>query len=75
MADGGSNDRLMGIVIGVSISSGCIVICVIIILLRNRFALRRYAVFRKKHPLTFSSVSPWKKFRSVLNIKGIFKMN
>ena len=34
---GGSNDRLMGIVIGVSISSGCIVICVIIILLRNRY--------------------------------------
>ena len=32
-----ANDRLMGIVIGVSISSGCIVICVIIILLRNRF--------------------------------------
>ena len=34
---GGPSDRLMGIVIGVSISSGCIVICVIIILLRNRF--------------------------------------
>ena len=33
----GPSDRLMGVVIGVSISSGCIVVCVIIILLRNRF--------------------------------------
>jgi len=38
---GGPSDRLMGIVIGVSISSGCIVICVIIILLRNRFGILR----------------------------------
>jgi len=35
-----NNDRMMGIVIGVGISSVCIVICVIIILLRNR--LDRY---------------------------------
>jgi len=35
---GRPSDRLMGVVIGVSISSGCIVICVIIILLRNRFS-------------------------------------
>jgi len=29
----------------------------------------------KKHPLTFSAISPWKMFRFIQNFQGMFKMN
>ena len=31
-----------------------------------------YTVFRKKHPLTFSSISPWKMYRFTQNFQGMF---
>ena len=34
-----------------------------------------YTVFRKKHPLTFSFISPWKMFRFIQNFQGMFLRN
>ena len=34
-----------------------------------------YTVFHKKHPLTFSSISPWKMFRFKQNFQGMLMMN
>jgi len=34
-----------------------------------------YTVFRKKHPCTFSSVSPWTMFVFVRTLRGMFMMN
>ena len=34
-----------------------------------------YTVFRKKHPLTFSFMSPWKLFRFTQNFQGMFMTN
>lgn len=45
LSESSSNERLMGIVIGIGISGGCIIICVIIILLRNRWVLMCTPVF------------------------------
>jgi len=34
-----------------------------------------YTVFRKKHPLTFSFISPWKILRFTQNFQGMFTRN
>ena len=34
-----------------------------------------YTVFRKKHPFTFSFISPWKMFRFTQNFQGMFPRN
>ena len=34
-----------------------------------------YTVFRKKHSLAFSFISPWKMFRFEQNFQGMFKRN
>jgi len=47
----------MGIVIGVSISSGCIVVCVIIILLRNRYVTHN-AIVTAVYQLEYQSLVP-----------------
>jgi len=34
-----------------------------------------YTVFRKKHPLTFSVISPWNMLRFTQNFQGMFMSN
>ena len=34
-----------------------------------------YTAFRKKHPFTFSFISPWKMFRFIQNFLGMFMRN